>query len=82
MTMLKLTTLDGDTVTLAERLAHVHEQVNHHRAAMRTVWDERAALASELHRVREYPCSRIARKLGVSERTVWSWILVAEGRGR
>lgn len=82
MTMLKLTTLDGETEALAERLAHVHEQVNHHRAAHRAAWDERAKLASELHRVRAYSCSRMARELGVGERTVWSWILVAEGRGR
>ncbi|MGF2946537.1 helix-turn-helix domain-containing protein [Mycobacterium sp. Lab-001] len=76
--MLKLTTLDEDTQALAERLAQVHEQVNHHRAAFRSAWDERAEVARELHRVRAYPCSRIARELGVVERTVWSWLTKVE----
>lgn len=80
--MLTLTTLDEDTSVIAERLSHAHEQVRFHADAYRKSWDERAALARELHRVREYPCSRIARELGVVERTVWTWVHKSEKEGK
>lgn len=62
-----------EVAELASELAQAHSDVEKWRSELRHAMNRRADLARELYQFRVYPCSRIGRDLGVSERTVWTW---------